>query len=328
MSPGGERIAIGDSSGHVHVMQIDASVGEIGAEREEISFLGHRGAVVALTFNNDASLIASAGADGTIRIWDGSSGLPRPFYGTASTSTVDRMVFSPSSDQLAILSGQRAWIMDVRTGTVLADLELGEMHAGLGFAAEGALYLGSASGTLHNLYADRTGNWHLRNVWQGTDAINQVEVSATRQKIVIVDSLNAARLLDIGSGEVGSTVLQLPDTVTDITFSRNQAHVLFKVGYWIHRALVTPDGLIWTDAARAPKSLPGSRLAIDRSRGTSGDGDRVLVLTRDTGFAKIAEIHFAYDAGPILFGNRRELIAEWSRKLRGNTPIGFVREGF
>ncbi len=155
-------------------------------------------------------------------------------------------------------------------------------------------------------------------------------MSAVRQQIVIVDARNEARLLDIGSGEIGGTVLQLTDTVTDITFSRNRSRVLFKVGQWIHRALVTPDGLVWTDAARAPNSLQGSRMAIDSSRPAidAGDGDRVLVLTRDTGFAKIAEINFDYDSGPALFGNRRELIAEWNDKVRGEAPTGFVPEGF
>ncbi len=332
ISSGGERIAIGDDSGHVHILQIDARMREISPEREEISFLGHRGAVVAVAFNSDASLIASAGDDGSIRIWDGGSGLPRPFYGRASASTVDRMRFSPSSSQLAILSGQRAWIMDVRTGTVLADIELGELHADLTFAADGQLYLGNSSGALQNLYADRTGNWHLRNVWQGSEAINQMEISLARQQIVIVDAKNEARLLDIESGDIGSTVLQLPDSVRDIAFSRNDSRVLFNVGRWIHRALVTPDGLVWTDAVRAPKLLKGSRMAIDKSRPSiandEGDHDRVLVLTRDAGFARIAEIHFNYDAGRALFGNRRELIAEWTRKVRGEAPIGVVREGF
>jgi len=335
ISPGGERIAIGDSSGHVHVLQIDAGAREIGAEREEISFLGHRGPVVAMVFNNDASLVASAGADGTVRIWDGSSGLPRPFYGSASASTIGRMAFSPSSAQLAILSGQRTWIMDVETGAVLADIELGELHAGLTFAADGQLYLGGDSGALRSLYADRTGNWHLRNVWQGSDAIRQIEFSAIRQQIVIVDGRNEARLLDISSGRIGSTVLQLPDTVTEIAFSRSEARVLFKTGLWIHQALVSPAGLVWADAIRAPKSLSGSRMAFDRQaiadkEALHGDyeNDRVLVLTRDTGFAKIAEMHFDYDAGPALFGNRGGLIAEWTQKVRGETPIGFVREGF
>ena len=328
ISPGGERIAIGDHSGHVHVLQIDTGAGEIGAEREEISFLGHRGPVVAMVFNNDASLVASAGADGTVRIWDGHSGLPRPFYASASASTVGRMVFSPSSAQLAILSGQRAWIMDVAAGDVLADIELGELHAGLVFAADGQLYLGSESGALRSLYADRTGNWHLRNVWQDSDAIRQIEVSVTRQKIVIVNGRNEARLLDISNGSVGSSVIQLPDTVTEIAFSRNEARVLFKTGLWIHRALVSPARLIWADAIRAPKSLSGSRMAFDHQAIANSEDDRVLVLTRDTGFAKIAEIHFNYDEGPALFGNRRNLIAEWARKVRGETPIGFVREGF
>lgn len=335
ISPGGERIAIGDSSGHVHVLQIDAGAREIGAEREEISFLGHRGPVVAMVFNNDASLVASAGADGTVRIWDGSSGLPRPFYGSASASTVGRMAFSPSSAQLAILSGQRTWIMDVETGAVLADIELGELHAGLTFAVDGQLYLGGESGALRSLYADRTGNWHLRNVWQGSDAIRQIEFSAIRQQIVIVDGRNEARLLDISSGRIGSTVLQLPDTVTEIAFSRSEARVLFKTGLWIHQALVSPAGLVWADAIRAPKSLSGSRMAFDRQaiadkEALHGDyeNDRVLVLTRDTGFAKIAEMHFDYDAGPALFGNRGGLIAEWTQKVRGEIPIGFVREGF
>jgi len=155
--------------------------------------------------------------------------------------------------------------------------------------------------------------------------------------VVIVNGRNEARILDLRNGDVGTSVLQLPDPVTEIAFSHNNARVLFKAGAWIHRALLSPDGLYWTDAIRSPMSLNGSRMAFDpgdrvESGATGphdgGDSDRVLVLTRDSGFARIAELHFAYDEGPALFGNRRSLVAEWSRRIRGETPIGFVREGF
>jgi hypothetical protein len=274
--------------------------------------------------------------DGTVRIWDGESGIPGPNFASSFASAIGRMAFSPSSAQIAILDGQRAWIIDVVTGSVLADIELGEIHAGLSFAADGHLYLGSDSGALRDITADRTGNWHLRNVWQGSNAIRHIEVSVARQQIVIVNDQFEARLLDLRNGGVGTRMLQLPDPVSEIAFSRGDARVLFKTGAWIHRALLTPDGLLWTDAIRAPKSLSGSRMAFD-SRDRSGgdvnthgnaDSDRVLVLTRDTGFARIAELHFNYDEGPALIGNRNDLIAEWSRKVGGEKPIGFVREGF
>ena len=81
-------------------------------------------AVAALRFNREGSLVASAGTDGTVRIWAGDTGRPRPFFGSAFASTVGRMEFSPSSDRLAILRGQRAWIMDVDNGTVLANASI------------------------------------------------------------------------------------------------------------------------------------------------------------------------------------------------------------
>jgi hypothetical protein len=281
-------------------------------------------------------LVASAGADGTIRIWDAQSGLPRPFYGRASVSTIDRMAFSPSGQELAVLSGQRVWIMNAESGAVLADIDLGEQHSDLIFARDQQIFLGGESGTLLNLYADRTGNWHLRNVWQGDAAIRRLAVSPARQQVVIVDEQNRATLLDPADGRVGAALLQLPDSVTDIAFSPSESRVLFKTALWIHRALVSPGGLIWTDAVRAPKALVGSGMVFetpgnlprDESHISDAAGDRVLVLTRDTGLVELAELRFSYSDGPALVGTRTSLINRWTEKLRGPAATGFVREGF
>ena len=267
--------------------------------------------------------MASAGSDGSIRIWDAHSGLPRPYYSSAPASAVGRMAFSTTGSRLAVQSGQRAWIMSVESGSVLADIELGELHNGMAFADDDHLYVGGESGTLRSLTADRTGGWSLRNVWQGAAAIRRMEISRNQQQLVLVDSLNQALLVNLRNGRVGDAVLQLPDAVSDIIFSPSESRVLLKTARWIHRAGVSPGGLFWLDAVRAPKALPGSRMAFDLAGGPAPTatalppvpGDTVMLLTRDTGFAQVAEITFSHSIGPALLGNREQLLAEWRRKL-------------
>jgi hypothetical protein len=226
--------------------------------------------------------------------------------------------------------------MNAETGAILADIDLGEQHSDLIFALDQQIYLGGESGTLRNLYADRTGNWHLRSIWQGGTAIRQLAVSPGRQQVVIVDDQDRATLLDPADGRVGAALLQLPDSVTDIAFSPNESRVLFKTARWVHRALVSPGGLIWTDAVRAPKALVGSGMVFESpanlprndSHISDAAGDRVLVLTRDTGLVELAELRFSYSDGPALVGTRTSLVSSWTEKLRGPAASGFVREGF
>ncbi len=334
IAPGGERIAFGDRSGHVHIELVDASAADPGSDAEEVSFLGHQDAVLSMVFSQDGALVASAAADGTIRIWDTHSGLPNPFYGRASVSTIDRMVFSPSANQLAVLGGQRVWIMNTENGGEMASIDLGEVHADMMFATDKEVFLGGESGALRRLYADRTGNWHLRNVWQGPDAIRHLEVATSLRQIVLVDALNRVRLLDPSTGRVSSGVFELPNAVSDVAFSPDEARVLFRTGRWIHRALITPAGPVWTDSVRSPKAMSGSTMTFDvRGDVTGGagnnlSGERVLILARDAGATELIELRFSFSQGPALFGSKAELLREWTERLAGPTPTGFVREGF
>ena len=71
--------------------------------------------------------------------------------------------------------------------------------------------------------------------------------------------------------------------------------------------------------------MTGARMVIEAAEPLPGPvqvpvtanplGDRVLLLTRDAGFAEVALIDFAYETGPTLFGSREELLAEWRAKL-------------
>jgi hypothetical protein len=269
--------------------------------------------------------VASAGAAGSIRVWDTDTGLPRPYQGAGTARAVDRMEFAPSGHRLAILGGRRVWLMDVDTGAVLTDIDLGEIHSGIAFADDDRLFLAGESGTLRTLAVDRTGNWNLRNVWTGSSPLRNVGVSPRKNLLVIVDANNSAQLLNLESGRIGASILKLPDSVNEVVFSPNETRVLMRTARWIHRASVSPAGLTWLDAVRTPKAMTGSQMVFAAGQGdepAASDplGNRVLLLTRDAGFAEVAVVDFAYESGPTLFGTRTQLLAEWRTRLGLELP--------
>ena len=318
ISPGGKHLAIGDGGGHVHILRVGANAEEQAAASDELSFLGHRGAIVGLAFSQNGVLVASAGLDREIRIWDTSTGLPRPFHIRTLASQIDQITFSPTGGRLAVIGGQRLWVISTDTGAVLADVDLGEPHAGLVFAVEERLYVGGESGALRNLASDRTGNWHLRNIWQGPSAIRKLAMSPNKRQLVVVDAQHVAKILNIDTGRIGASTLSLPDTVTDILFGSGEARVLLRTARWIHRVGVSPAGLIWLDAIRSPKALAGSQMVFDHGAADGNSdpfGDRVILLTRNAGFPEVAELRFSHSAGPALFGNKDKLLADWRLRL-------------
>ncbi len=319
ISPGGERMAIGDPDGHVHFIGVDAGTEELAKATDELNFLGHEAPVVAISFSRDSLLLASAGANGSIRIWDVQSGIPKPYSAHAMVGASEQMEFSPNGKSLALNSGRRVSIVNIDTGEMRAEIELGEQHNAMAFADNDHLYLGAEGGTLRVLAPDRSGSWNLRNIWQGMSAIRKMAISSRRQQLVLVNALNEAQTMDIQSGRVTAQVLTMPDRISDIVFSADESRALLRTPRWVHQTTLAPGGLIWRDAIRAPKALAGSRMVLDRDTAAaasrSAENDRVLVLTRETGFAEVAELQFNYSAGPALIGNREELLAEWREKL-------------
>jgi WD40 repeat protein len=61
-SPSGVILAVGDSSGTIHLL-------ETSSWREIASLEGHRGSVIELTFTSDGKNLVSTSSDGTARLW-------------------------------------------------------------------------------------------------------------------------------------------------------------------------------------------------------------------------------------------------------------------
>lgn len=316
IAPGGRSLAIGDPGGHVHIQQAYANNTDLVDTEDEINYIGHQSKIAALTFSSDGALVASAGTDGSIRIWDVASGIPRAYRTILSSDEVDEMQFSPSGDHLALLGGHRVWVMDIATGKLVASLDLGARHSAIAFANDSQFFLVNDSGALKSVAADRTDSWNVRTVWQGEHALRYVAVSSNKQHLIIVDDQNRASLLNVRQGSVGSAIVDLPGSVRDIVFSPSETRAVIRTARWAHRIGVYPSGLVWLDAIRTPRAISGSKMVLDSIPGADGAvdplGDRIVLLTRDSG---IAELQFSPTSGPALIGQRQQLLAQWAEKL-------------
>lgn len=310
-TPDATRLVIGDPAGHVHIVPAGASLEDIRAISEDVSFIGHNADIRVLSLNQDGSLIASAASDNTIRIWDTSSGDPRSFVAEITGAAVTRMVFSPDSSLLGLLNGDRAWLLDTDNGAVIAQFELGEMHAAIAFATDFQLFLGGDSGTLRLVERGDADKWTLQQLWTGEAPIRWLEAAPRGNFLVVVDDNNRASQFILSDGQIAEATLLLPTPVIDVSFNRNR--VLFRTSRWVHRASSSQLGLTWQDSTFAPPAIHGARVV-------SGGADaafRSYVPAVRNGFVELVELGFRGSGGPGLFGSRDELLGKWRPRLQG-----------
>ena len=310
--PGAAGIVTGDPTGHVHMLAAGSGIAEVQALSEDVSFFGHAAEVVLLDVSHDGSLIASAAADNTLRVWETSSGKPLPYTVRLEGDPVTRLAFSPDSGTLAVLKGNSLAIVAVENGAVIAEFDLGEMHRGLAFSSTERVFVGSDSGVLRQVSADTGGGaWSLQQLWQGSRPIHALAGSPRGNYLVIVDDAGVASQFLLAEGDMGEGRLELPGPVEDIVFAAGGSRAYFRTARWVHRVTMSATGLHWVDAVFAPKPLQGAGIVF-------GSGDarrRVFVPAARNGFVEMVELPFAGAASPGLFGSREELLEDWRGRL-------------
>ncbi len=317
--PDAAVFAIGDRSGHVHFLDVDAGREEIDAASMDVSFLGHNDPVRRLAVSPDGLNVVSIAADNSVRVWSTRDELPRKFIANLPGSLVDHVLFSPDGSLIGVLNGNWAGIVDAVTGDLLVDKELSEEHAGIAFGPANELFLGSDSGVLSAIRRDAAGNWTLQRLWQGQSAIRRLEVSPRGRFLVLVDQANLAQHFNLAEGRIGALSLQLPAPVEEVAFSPAGSRVLFRTARWVHRAGSSTNGLIWLDSLFAPKTLAGARMVFgetpnDASMRNAVGSHLFLPVIRD-GEVHLAKMRFDDSEGTGLFGNRESLLAEWQARL-------------
>ena len=132
--PGGKGLAIGDPAGHVHILPGGASLADVQALSDDVSFVGHTAEVVRLGVDPSGSLVASAAVDHTVRVWNTQSGQPQAWISHIPGDAVEDLVFSPDGTVLAVLKATSLDLLNVEDGSVAAEVELGEPHESVAFA--------------------------------------------------------------------------------------------------------------------------------------------------------------------------------------------------
>ncbi len=92
LSPDGQRIAVGDSSGNIYLWNITTT-------QLLATFAGHVGWVWSVAFSPDGSTLASGSSDSSVRLWDVQSGQCLQVL-TEHTGCVRSVSFSPDGQQL------------------------------------------------------------------------------------------------------------------------------------------------------------------------------------------------------------------------------------
>jgi WD40 repeat protein len=316
-TPDATTVVIGDQRGDVHVLPAHAGQEALVAKAQDVSFFGHNAKIRLLEVSPDGSLVASTADDNSLRVWSVADGLPKPFIGNIAGEPIGALAFSADTSMLGVLNGQTASVMDAATGEILARFELGERHRSLAFADANHLYVGGESGALRVISRQSTDDWSLQNLWQGSSAIRWLKASPHSQLLVLVDENNLAQQFSLAEGQIGEATLALPGSVEDVVFTPAGLRVLFRTSNWVHRASASANGLLWTDSMIAPKAISGSRVVFGNSDTDSSSalGSRFFLPVAGDGRVRLVELSFLETGAPGLFGNKDQLIAEWSRKL-------------
>jgi WD40 repeat protein len=283
---------------------------------EDLTYIGHTAKIVQLEVAADGSLVASAAADESVRVWETDTGTPRPWTARLEGSPVSGLKLSPDSTLLAVLRGSMLTLIDTRDGSVDAEFELDEVFASQVFVSDDRLLIGSLAGSLRQVSKDADGTWSLQQLWRGQRGIRQLAHVPRANYLVLVDDVGQASLLILDEGHIAEQSLQFPGPVEEVALGVSTSRALFRTARWVHRVSVSGNGLFWIDSVLAPKPLPGGKIVF----GSGEDARRAYLPAARNGVVELVELAFPGSSRPGLLGNRGELLLEWRKRLGYETP--------
>ncbi len=189
-----------------------------------LTLLGHASAVQGVAFHPGGRLLASAGADGAIKVWDAATGREVQTL-TGTPPPVNVVAFHPDGRRLASLGvndgSVRLWDLD--TGELLRCRRLAEdarmTDGGLAFSPDGRLLAVYGAGYWW-IWDWGLPTENLRTPPQpGTTQVRGVAFSPDSKLLVTTEFDNVVRVYEAQTGNLVRTLAPLPDPVVGTTFT-------------------------------------------------------------------------------------------------------------
>lgn len=300
-TPSATLLATGSHDGRIEVWRLERSaeglvpalLWRLGGEGQ-----GHRDRVRRVAFSPSARLLASAGFDGTARVWDlaqgaeictlavTADGQPCTQNGSADCPAIYQALFAPSGDWLLTAASdprQPVRLWDTRTCAPLGEALPEELGAGGVRAAalvpdgEGGVWVasGAESGAVRVLRVDAAGRWTpvCGGAWH-KNIVHDLAFSPDGRRLATASEDGRVALVELVDGSCGEPRYLEPEAgpVTGLRFSPDGGTLVTASG--------EGAGQVWDADGNLLARLAGHKARI-MSLDVSPDGRWLLTASRD-----------------------------------------------